>query len=521
VSDALETIFGKVCVERGWATRDQIVDCLRRRAGGEASSLSAILVRDGLVTSQQADSLRDEVARLLESDDIEVVRKEDSSLGQILVRKGLATKEHVLEALSIQEHFARKGGPVPRLGEILVEKGYISFAALEETLHLQGRMTRLRCSACGADYTVPNHDPRRKYLCRRCTGSLTLPAGRDLPPAAPTPLPSLSPQDVSIPDDEEVLRAGSNPKNRLGKYVLVRELGRGGMGAVYKAWDSDLNRWVAIKILTANLGGGEELARFQREAQTTAALQHPDIVGIYDVAREGDRHFIVIKYVEGRTLAGQAIPLRRACEIMVQVARAVDYAHDNKVVHRDLKPQNIMIDAAGKPWVMDFGLAKHLSGGLNLTSPGTVVGTPSYMPPEQAAGNLTQVDPRSDVYSLGAILYEVVTGRPPFKGANPVETIKMVVRQPVTPPSKINPDVPRPLETVILKAMEKDKGRRYPTASAFARDLERCIAGEKVTLRRPSRVRDLRRHVRRNPAIAILVAFAVLALVLAFIILRL
>jgi predicted Ser/Thr protein kinase len=520
VPDAQETIFGKVCVERGWATRDQIVGCLREAEGGPAP-LSAILVQRGLVTPEQADALRGEVARLLQSGDIEVVRKEDSSLGQILVRKGLAAKEHVIEALSIQDHFARKGGPVPRLGEILVEKGHLPFAVLEEILHLQDRMTRLRCTACGVEYTIPNHEPRRKYLCRRCTGSLAMPPGKDLPPAAPTPMPAPPSPKPSVPDDEEIERAGADPGKRLGKYIMVRELGRGGMGAVYKGWDTELRRWVAIKVLTVKLEGGEELARFQREAQTTAALQHPDIVGIYDVAREGDRHFIVMKFVEGLTLAGQAIPLRRACEIMAQVARAVDYAHDRKVIHRDLKPQNVMIDTSGKPWIMDFGLAKQLTGGLNLTSPGSIVGTPGYMPPEQAAGNLTQVDTRSDIYSLGAILYEIATGQAPYKGANPVETIKMVVSHPLTPPSKINPDVPRDLEAVILKAMEKDKGRRYPTASAFARDLERCMTGEKVTVRRSSRVRDLRRRVRSAPVIAILIAFAILAVILAVLILKL
>lgn len=518
--DAPDTIFGKVCVERGWATRDQIVDCLREAEAGSAS-LSEILVRRGWVTPEQADALRDEVARLLQPGDIEVVRQEDSSLGQILVRKGLAAKEHVIEALSIQDHFARKGMPVPRLGEILVEKGYIPFAVLEEVLHLQDRMARLRCAACGAEYSIPGYEPRRKYVCRRCTGSLTALPGRDLPPAAPTPVPAPPPPAPSVPDDEEIERAGADPSKRLGKYILVRELGRGGMGTVYKGWDTGLKRWVAIKVLTAKLEGGEERARFQREAETTAALQHPDIVGIYDVAREGDRHFIVMKYVEGRTLSGQTLPFRRACEIMARVARAVDHAHDRKVVHRDLKPQNVMIDSTGKPWVMDFGLAKQLSGGLNLTSPGSIVGTPSYMPPEQAAGNLAQVDARSDIYSLGAILYEIVTGQAPFRGATPVETIQSVVNHPLTPPSKLNPDVPRDLETVILKAMEKDKNRRYPTASAFARDLERCLSGERVTVRRPSRVRDLRRQVRRNPAIAILIAFAILAVALAILILKL
>ncbi len=486
MSDARETIFGKVCLERGWVTREQIKDCLRRRAAGESSSLSTLLVDGGMVSPDQAELLRSEIARLLESDDFEAVRRKDASLGQILVKKGIVSKEHVLEALSIQEFQGGKGGPVQRLGEILLEKGHVTFATLGETLRL---------------HALPP---------------------RALEPAAPTPMPAPPSPPAAGATPEEALRAAAHPDNLLGKYVLIQELGRGGMGTVYKAWDSSLRRWVAVKILTGtSLGGGEDLARFLREAQTAAALQHPNIVAIYDVAQEGSRHFITMKYVEGKTLAGRKLPFRQACEIMVDVARALEHAHAGKIVHRDLKPQNVMLDAAGKPWVMDFGLAKQLSGGLNLTTPGTVVGTPSYMSPEQAAGNVTQVDPRSDVYAMGAILYELLTGQPPFRGANPVETIKMVVSRPVTPPSRIDPDVPRALEAVVLKAMEKDKGRRHQTARAFAMDLERFLGGQKITVRRPAPVRNLPRQARRNPAILILVVSAILATLLALLILLL
>ncbi len=508
-----ETIFGKICVERGRATREQIAELMRRRSAGEPVPLQNILVSEGILTPREAESLAGEIALLLESGPFEAVRREDATLGTALVRKGLAAKEHVLEALSIQEHFARKGVAVPRLGQILVEKGHVPFAVLEETLRLRDRAARARCESCGEEYSpFPVHDAGGRRLRRDCAVGPPPRGSGAIEPAAPTPMPSPSPAPRHSPVDEEVLRASSDPRNMLGKYVLVRELGRGGMGAVYKAWDTHLRRWVAVKVLTlSGLGGGEELARFLREARTVAALQHPNIVSVYDVAQEGDRHFIVMKYVEGKSLAGQMLPVRRACEIMIDVARAVEHAHANKVIHRDLKPQNVMIDSGGSPCVMDFGLAKNLAG-LNLTTPGTVVGTPSYMPPEQAAGHVAQIDPRSDVYSMGAILYELLTGQPPFRGSTPLETVKMVVNRPVTPPSKINPEVPRDLEAVILKALEKNKDRRQMTAGAFAKDIERYLSGRKVTLRRPSTLRNLRRRARRNPMLFVLLAAALAAL---------
>ncbi len=375
---AFETIVGKVCVERGWVTRDQLVDCLRQVAttadtpvpDGSRSRLSDMLISRGLVTEGQMAALREEVSRILATDSAyTVVRRDDTSLGQILVNAGVCAKEQVIEALSIQQHLADKGGPAPRLGEILLQKGYVSFAAIEKALESQNGKTVLHCAACRSQYAVLDFNPKKKYLCKKCAGSL-LPPG-ELPPGLP----------------EEVAAAQANPKNVLGKYVLLKELGRGGMGVVYKAWEGPLKRWVALKVLLGS-GGQEELIRFRREAQTAASLRHPGIVGIFEVGDIGDKHVIAMELVDGRSLAGEKLPAPKAADLLAQVARAVEYAHSRGIIHRDIKPHNIMVDREGKPFVMDFGLAKSLEGHSQITMSGTVVGTPSYMAPEQASGNV-------------------------------------------------------------------------------------------------------------------------------------
>ncbi len=315
----------------------------------------------------------------------------------------------------------------------------------------------------------------------------------------------------------EVRAAALNPKSRLGRYVLVRELGRGAMGAVHQAWDPELRRWAAVKVLLGDVGE-EELARFRREAETAAALRHPNIVRIFEVGRSGDRPFIAMDYIEGETLAGRKLPARRACEVLVPVARALETAHRLGIVHRDLKPQNVMLDAAGRPCVMDFGLAKKLAQASHLTASGTVMGTPSYMAPEQAQGFVSKVEARSDVYALGAILYELLTGAPPFRGAGVLETLRQVVSDEPVPPRRRERSVPADLETVVLKCLEKERARRYGSAAALADDLERFLAGRPVAARPAPAALRLARRARRNPA-PLLVSAAVLlgvaALVLA------
>jgi serine/threonine-protein kinase len=342
---------------------------------------------------------------------------------------------------------------------------------------------------------VAAYDPARKVRCatRDCAGVL-----EDLAQAL----------TVRSDSPEDLRQAACDPRNVFGKYVLLRELGRGGMGAVYKAWDTTLKRWVALKFLLLP-GDAEDLRRFRREAETAAALKHPHLAAIYEVGEVDGRPFIAMEYVDGQTLHGMKLPVRRACEVLRQVALAVDAAHAQSIVHRDLKPGNILLDAKGKPTVLDFGLAKSLKDAQRLTLSGTALGTPCYMSPEQAEGR-RDVDARSDVYQLGAVLYELVTGRPPFRGETPQETLRRVVDEDVIPPSRVA-SVPGDVETIVLRAMEKERGRRYPTARAFADDLGRYLEGRAIQARPVSTLARLRRAMRRHAA-AVVAAAAILLL---------
>ena len=297
------------------------------------------------------------------------------------------------------------------------------------------------------------------------------------------------------------------PVRSFGNYELLEEIARGGMGVIYKARQKSLGRMVAVKMLLFGDQSSKELAqRFRTEAAAAASLQHPNIVAIHEVSAHEGQPFLVMDFIEGQSLArlaaGQPLPATRAARYVRIVAEAIHYAHEHGILHRDLKPSNVLIDPFDQPRVTDFGLAKRLHHDSELTLSGQVLGSPNYMPPEQAAAKRGLVGRRSDVYSLGAILYHLLTGRPPFVGETLTDTLQEVVNKEPVSPRLLNPSVRPDLETLCLKCLEKEPARRYPTAQALADDLDRFLRNEPIQARPVGHVEKLWRWCKRKPALA-------------------
>ncbi|MBI3724638.1 serine/threonine protein kinase, partial [bacterium] len=328
---------------------------------------------------------------------------------------------------------------------------------------------------------------------------------------------SMSQAGADLPT--EVSQARNDPRRAFGRFLILGELGKGGMGAVYRAWDERLRRQVALKVVLPGSEQGElALERFKREAEAIARLRHPNIVSVFEVGEVAGKQFLAMDYIQGRTLdrrlgprAEPKLPLTKALEAVRDVARAVHHAHEQGVVHRDLKPQNIILDSHERPYVLDFGLAQIRDSGTKMTKTGSLLGTPAYMPPEQAGTSETPIDERSDVYSLGATLYHVLTGRPPFEGKSHFKVIAAVVSKDPVPPSSINRRIPPDLETVCLRCLEKESARRYPSAAALAKDIDRFLAGDPIEARPLGRLARLVRRARRNKLTAALLVVAIAA----------
>lgn len=341
---------------------------------------------------------------------------------------------------------------------------------------------------------------------------------------------SLRPAEVTPPADfpETLVATGRSLSqtaeqtlSHFGDYEILGEIARGGMGVVYKARQKRLNRTVALKmILAGNLASSVEIKRFYTEAEAAAALDHSGIVPIYEIGEQAGQHFFSMAYIDGESLNERlkAGPLasRDAAELILAIAEAVQYAHARGIVHRDLKPHNILLDGTGKPKVTDFGLAKRLDSDGGMTSTGDILGTPSYMAPEQALGKLSAIGPHTDVYALGAILYAALTGRPPFQAATLPETLRQVSEQEPVSPKLLNAATPQDLETISLKCLQKEPAKRYASAQELADDLARYLRGEPILARPVSQTERLLRWCKRNPIVAGLTGtVAILLLVVA------
>src|SRR5216110_241636 len=294
----------------------------------------------------------------------------------------------------------------------------------------------------------------------------------------------------------------------LGDYELLEEVGRGGQGVVFRARQKSLNRTVALKVISLGQWASKaHLRRFRLEAEAAAKLEHPGIVPIHEVGERDGSCYFSMKFVEGGQLdevgRREPMPIRRAVELIAKVARTVHYAHEHGILHRDIKPGNILLDAKGEPHLTDFGLARLVESESSVTHTLEVLGTPSYMAPEQAVGNYAAINRLTDVYGLGAVLYQLLTGQPPFAGGTTYETIKLLLDTEPRQPRLLNPKIDRDLSTICLKCLEKDPKRRYSSALALAEDLERWLRHEPIHARRTGIFTRSRKWVRRNPARAL------------------
>ncbi len=311
------------------------------------------------------------------------------------------------------------------------------------------------------------------------------------------------------------------PLGSFGDYDLLEEIARGGMGVVYKARQRKLGRIVAVKmILAGTLAGKEFVQRFRTESAAAAILQHPNIVAIHDVGVHEGRHYFSMDYVEGQSLSQlvgrQPLPANKAARYVELIAEAIHYAHERGILHRDLKPSNVLIDSNDQPRITDFGLARRLDGESSLTLSGHVLGSPNFMPPEQAGAKRGKVGRPSDVYALGGILYYLLTARAPFQAESLELIITQVLHAEPVSPRLLNPSIPRDLETITLKCLEKEPSRRYQTAQELADELGRVRRQEPIRARPVNAPEKIWRWCRRKPALASAFGFAVAALLVGF-----
>ncbi len=430
--------------------------------------------------------------------------REDSNLFLLAVQQGELTQSQIDDCLRAWQD-RHEAAAARALHEVAVDKGYLSpekvrdlssrfMAPAAASASRVSALVVMACPDCGKQRELSLEAAVKLPLCPDCSGKLRVsPDG----PRSVTLKPSQLPPEVE--------REAAEPRNRFGKYTLLGRLGSGGMGDVFKAWDGVLQRPVAIKFPRDK--GGDEIQRMYTEAQGAGRLAHPNIAAVYEAGQQDGRPYIAMQFIDGRTAddarraAERDKGVRELARWIRDAALAAHYAHEAGVIHRDLKPSNLMIDAQGRVYVMDFGLAKLKSGGADATVSGMILGTPSFMPPEQASGRVDKIDARSDVYALGATLYVLLAGKKPYDGESATDILVRILTVDPVPLRQVRPELPWELEAIVEKAMRRNAEDRYASARELAEDLSRYLADEPVQARPASVTYRLKKKVSRHRAV--------------------
>ncbi|TET34145.1 MAG: tetratricopeptide repeat protein [Planctomycetota bacterium] len=507
-----ETLFGRIAVMQGFITPEQLAECIAyqaHKAPGEY--IGDILQSRGYMSLDQISTvLAIQEERLLQEIDNLHRKHESIQTGKASVMVKLSEEKAISKALK-----ARRREEKLSEEDDSFEDESDDESLLTHQLPKMKKAASLLCASCGCQVGFEDKNIERPTACPVCESPLTV-----------------SPETVSLQrDDTRVLGDDTETvplpdrvdKQILGRYIVREKLGAGGMGVVYRAEDTVLRKEVALKLLP----GGSDLSdprvkRFYQEARAAAQLQHENIIQIHDVGTVRGRHYISMAFIDGFTLKelieDKKLRLHESLELLERIAKALAYAHKEGIIHRDVKTANIFVSHAGRPFLGDFGLARDIRSVERITQEHTVMGTLEYMSPEQADGRNDDIGPRSDVYSLGVILYEMLTGDVPFTGESMPVIIKQILEKEPVPPRKINKSIPRDLEVICLKTMEKDPERRYQTAADFAEDINRYLAGEVIKARPASLFYRARKKIKRHKGIfgVSLSAAAVIILLLVY-----
>jgi serine/threonine protein kinase/formylglycine-generating enzyme required for sulfatase activity len=523
-----EKLFAKLAVAAGHITREQLEECLQiQESSAGNKTLWEIMVDRSYLDVHTTNTILEKVEEQHAARRTAGQQKVEKFFGDIAVSRGYCSAEQMDRAIAEQKS-RMEGGRNQRLGELCVEMGVLTAEQVALVLNEQNRSI-LVCEGCGAAYSVEGFPAGKRWRCRVCNNMLEVPG---VPGFASVPIDQLLSEQIERSGREEVAASPAGPpaapagpraraeKTRFGNYYIIEKIAQGGMGIIYKARQRGLDRIVALKVLLAGESATKDtIERFYLEAKSAAKLRHPNIVPIHEVGIHDGKHFFTMDFIHGQNLRhmiiNEKINLHWALEVTAKVARALHYAHEQGIVHRDVKPENIILDDTGEPQITDFGLAKDIGLDANLTRAGVVMGTPAYMSPEQARGERSEIDHRTDVYSLGAVLYELLTGRQMFEFEGPIglnSLLKTLSEDPVLP-RRINPRIPREVETVVLKAIEKDPERRYEGAKEFADDIERYLTGEPIMARPPSFSYRTWKKIKKYKVVSVSMLSALVAIV--------